>query len=1704
MKKYTLLIVLLALSMAFLSAQIIADYAFSNTTDGTLQDMTGSSSFTNLTPGTYYDDVASAVTNIGFTFGFGSGAYTQFSVNSNGQLQLGATAISGGAASPALNTPRLAPLSGDNAIRATGKVHYLVTGTAPNRKLVVEWLDLRVPFSNFAETGTYCRMQAWLYETSNNIKFVYGTMWNMSTYTQSRGVYISTSNAAGTVGNVTDIINTMAWTTTANGLWTTTFPASSAMANLDSPTEGARRVFSINYPVYTVPPNPAVLVSPVNGDWAMLDAVLTWQSGGGGATSFDVYFGTSSNPPFVVNQSATSYTPALAPATTYYWNIVARNDYGAAAATATWSFMTPTTTQLVESFEATTFPPAGWVRTTAGSSYWERSTTQYKHGVASMYAYTSTTAAYSISTPRVTITPTSTLDFYSWAGATSQVLQVLYSSDRTSWTQLGSNITHATPSTWQRNTISLATLAGNNYYLAIQSPLQSAGYSSIYVDHVFGPEITPEAPGPVTLSTPADLAVNVNEYPTLTWTAPTTGGVPTGYRLYVGTTNPPTSMVVDQTGLTYTYATPLAYNTTYYWTVKAYNSAGTSAQVAVRSFTTRDNPIITTFPYSVDFSSWLPENWSTLNYLYGGTPTAGGSWGHDDWLNVTNPVNMAAKINLYNTHNSWLVTPPVQVPAGNYELKFDMAYMLWNSLSTPVVPGNQADERVLLVMSDNPQMTNPTTLMEWNNTGSPYVMDGIPASGATYTYPLSGITGTKFFAIYAESTVATSGDNDLMVDNFIIRELPSVPVFVINPTSWDFGPQAVNDTVTKQFIIGNNGGGVIDLSSVIVSGTYYSLSVAPTDMSLAAGESTAFTVQYAPTTTGTHAGNVAITDGRIVTNVPLSGSVAHQVVMTNGSTTLAVGETCNFYDSGAASGDYQSSENYTYTFYPPAGYRITADFSTFYTEAGYDYLVAYDGADATAAVLGEYTGNLSPFTVTATGAMTFVFSSDGSVESDGWTAQISLLAIPTSVPEAVTLNTPANEATNLPVVGFNLTWTPSVTGGTPTSYGVYMSMDETTIYDDYYWQTTNTFFNPTTAATNPLTFAFEQRWYWTIEAVNNDGSAVVEPPNWFQIQAGHTVALPYTQDFGTDGTMPAGWNQTFAGGVASNSWTVTNTSHAGGTPYEMTGTWASGTGITRLISPPINTAGISAFVVAFNTMYNDYGVGITAKLQYSHDLSTWTDSPWSIISGGGNVSGYQSAIIGGLNAPMTYVAWVLDGNHFQFDFWYVDDVAMSLPPAHDVAPLSWDIPVEVVPENTLVTPMVTVGNNGLNAESFDVTCTIGAYTNTQTVVGLAAGQTLQVSFPALTPALWSANNVVVTTSLATDMVAANDTLFAVLICLDLNTNALANNAQTGQYVQFNLSAPSTLTALPNGYSGTYFMSGADWLNGTWKTVEYDDGTLATDNYYQIDPITGLGTDLGDPGQALMGIAYNDNTGVLYGVASTGFLHTMDPLTGLAAAGSSLWCNFDGTSLNLATFGGLMVDIAYDNFTNTMYGIDLGNDCLWVINPATYELTLVGFFGVDLNFSQDAAFDQDNGLLFLTGYSSFGGLYWIDTTYGGAYLVGPLGTNAYELDAFTIPYGELAAAPEVSISGTGLVSWTPVLGAIQYNVYSADDPYGNFTLEASVIGTEYTGLAAAKKFYKVTAVGGRQNISRQPINYSSPLQKAAPVKNNKPNYTNIAR
>ena len=1474
----------------------------------------------------------------------------------------------------------------------------------------------------------------------------------------------------------------------------------------------------------TSAPNPAVLVSPGNGAWAMIGDILSWNSGGGFPSSYDVYFGTSSTPPLVSdNQTALNYTPTLATGNTYYWKVVPANAFGEATGCPTWSFKTPTATQLAESFENTAFPPAGW----ANPGTWSRSTSYAKQGVASAYKYGSTSTQYILSTPKVTITSTSTLDLWTLCSTTTGTLQIVYSPDRTTWTQIGSNITHAVTYTWYNTVVDLSSLAGNNYYLGIRTGLQSA---SFYIDLVVGPEITPEAPGAPTLSVPADLATGVNEYIQFTWTAPTTGGVPTGYKLYCDTNNPPTTLIADLNALTYTLTTPLAYNTTYYWTVLAYNGSGNGPTATVRSFTTRTDPTITSIPYTEGFEVGNTD--SSTNIA--------------NWSQEVGPEYTSYYWTANSSQTSYNRTPRT----GDFNVTLHYSGAAW--LFRPVnLTGGVAYELEAYARQDGATSTNATLGLYYGTAPTIAAMTSITGQ--------VGIINGDYQRIFGHFTPATSGIYYLGIkgwlnsspwyislDDITIREAPVEPVFSYTPTSINFGLMQQNVTSAPVNItVTNTGGGTLNLSSsdIIITGpnaAMFSFNSDNLPATLGAGQSVNIPVSVTVTQEGPVSATLTITYNDTPYNVALSAEGLPVGIVIIGTGTLTQRQPFGIwfgYERSAAL--YTNAQIGSYGLLNKVAWNCATvssnavPYKIYAMQTNDTALTSITWSDfvATATLVdtGTHTFNTTgwylfelttPFTYTSgnlvigvetyfggSGTSPYPYfyytsgttgchqywnqdntppTSTGTLNTSLPNVMLQFGELPSGAPDPVTLNYPVNGATGIPQTGFNLTWTRALTGGIPSYYAVYMSQDEDTIYDDYYWETTNTSFNPVTEG--GITFNYLDRWYWTVEAINDDGSAIVVPPYSFEIMADPRVNIPYAQDFGTNGTWPLNWTQTYSGGVTSNRWTLSNTNNAGGTAYEMKASWASGTGISRLIAPPINTDGIANFAINFNTYYNDYGAGITAKVQYSFDLNTWYDTPWSIISGSGDVTGNQTALITGLvNHPTTYVAWVLDGNHYQFNYWYIDDVAISLPHNHDVTVVSYDVENQVVPENTVVTPMATVGNNGLNTETFTVTCTIGTYTNTQTVTGLALGATQQVTFTPLTPALWTAESVVITTNLVGDEVPDNNTLYDALICLPLNVTGLANNAQTDQFVQFNLANPGILNALPNGYTGSYFITGADWKNGQWMGVEYDDGTLATDNYVNIDPLTGIYTDEGDLGAAIMGNAWDDTHDIMYGVSSAGYLYVMNPTTGAIGVGDSLWYNLEGTNYSIANLGGLMIDIAYDNTNNILYGIDLGNDCLWTINPATYELTLVGFLGIDLNYAQDAAFDQDSGLLYLAGYAGGGALYWIDTTYGGAYKVGKFTASGYELTAFAIPYGTLATAPVATISGTGQLSWTPVTGAVAYNVYSADDPYGTYTLEATVRGTTYTGPTAPKKFYKVTAVGGRQQTNHQEIRFREPIK-----------------
>lgn len=109
------------------------------------------------------------------------------------------------------------------------------------------------------------------------------------------------------------------------------------------------------------------------------------------------------------------------------------------------------------------------------------------------------------------------------------------------------------------------------------------------IDNVTIVTQTPPVPGCATMTTPANGATGVcNTGTTLNWTAPTTGGAPTGYKLYFGTNNFPTNIVNGTNiGNVLTYNPgPLLANTTYYWSIVPTNGAGDATGCSVFSFTT--------------------------------------------------------------------------------------------------------------------------------------------------------------------------------------------------------------------------------------------------------------------------------------------------------------------------------------------------------------------------------------------------------------------------------------------------------------------------------------------------------------------------------------------------------------------------------------------------------------------------------------------------------------------------------------------------------------------------------------------------------------------------------------------------------------------------------------------------------------------------------------------------------------------------------------------------------------------------------------------------------------------------------------------------------------------------------------------------------------------------------------------------------------
>ncbi|NLN33387.1 MAG: hypothetical protein GX159_07305 [Flavobacteriaceae bacterium] len=100
----------------------------------------------------------------------------------------------------------------------------------------------------------------------------------------------------------------------------------------------------VTYIPPSTPPTCATLIHPANNSIGSgnQNLSLSWNEVAG-ATSYDLYFGTTSNPPLLASDlqfTSTLISDCLDPNTKYYWKVIPKNAYGSPTTCSTWSFTT--------------------------------------------------------------------------------------------------------------------------------------------------------------------------------------------------------------------------------------------------------------------------------------------------------------------------------------------------------------------------------------------------------------------------------------------------------------------------------------------------------------------------------------------------------------------------------------------------------------------------------------------------------------------------------------------------------------------------------------------------------------------------------------------------------------------------------------------------------------------------------------------------------------------------------------------------------------------------------------------------------------------------------------------------------------------------------------------------------------------------------------------------------------------------------------------------------------------------------------------------------------------------------------------------------------------------------------------------------------------------------------------------------------------
>ena len=483
----------------------------------------------------------------------------------------------------------------------------------------------------------------------------------------------------------------------------------------------------------------------------------------------------------------------------------------------------------------------------------------------------------------------------------------------------------------------------------------------------------------------------------------------------------------------------------------------------------------------------------------------------------------------------------------------------------------------------------------------------------------------------------------------------------------------------------------------------------------------------------------------------------------------------------------------------------------------------------------------------------------------------------------------------------------------------------------------------------------------------------------------------------------------------------------------------------------------SSFVVAVSTSSQTSPADFTPVQTYlESDVTNNTPAQMTV-----DLSAYNDMSI--------YVAFIMyddDG-----DRWYIDDVS-----GIEQAPAAHDIGVDLV-KPTFVnsgdsyTPKVTLHNYGTETESdFDVIVTIDdgtkaeVYRDTVFLTGesFLSGDdklvTMEDEWTTPGDGTYSVNAEVVLTG---DENASNDVLNGTCNVAEGSIAYCWPQGTQSEITQgpsyFFLEDPDAVYNLAEELT-KYVYAGA-WAQNVWYAAYYTAQDLVS-----IDKETGAVTVIGDLGVSLNGMAYDNSTNTMYGINNTS-LYTIDPGTGAATLVGDL-------GVASSAFGNLACSESGD-----LYSVNRDDDALYSVDETTPAATIVGIgLGINVESAQDMEYDAENDILYMAAYEAPGvsNLRTVDVVTGVA--SAPIGAfPGSQICGFAIPY----------TSPTDILTYS-----FPEQAAPADINYIDHTIDIDVVyGTDVTALIADFTLVGTASaeVGGTPQVSGTTANdFTSPV------------------